>query len=144
MYSWVALWLNRDMDTSQHLKPGLKFEEDFVVEEKHTASHVGSGSVRVLATPWMIAFMEITSRILLDDHLPEGYSSVGTHLDIRHLAPSPLGSTIHVDVEITTVDGNKVSLNVSAKDSEDTIGSGTHERYIIDVDRFLKRINQAK
>jgi predicted thioesterase len=132
------------MKTSQHLQPGLKLEKDFIVEEKHAASHVGSGSVRVLATPWMIAFMEITSRILLDDHLPEGYSSVGTHLDIRHLAPSSLGSTVHVSVEITAVDGNKVSLNVSAKDGEVEVGAGTHERFVIEVERFLQRIEKSK
>jgi predicted thioesterase len=88
----------------------------------------------------MIAFMEITSRTLLDEHLPDTHSSVGALVNVRHLAPSPLGSTIHTKVIIEKVDGNKITLSVSALEGEAEVGKGTHERYVIEVDRFLKRI----
>ena len=131
------------MDTEKYLKPGLSHQMEFTVEEKHAASHVGSGPVRVLATPWMIAFIEITSRTLLDEHLPDTHSSVGTLVNVRHLAPSPLGTKIHTEVEIDSVEGNKVTLTVSARDGEKRVGEGTHERFVIDKERFLKRIGGA-
>lgn len=128
------------MDTEKYLKPSLSHQMEFTIEEKHTASHVGSGPVRVLATPWMIAFIEITSRTLLDEHLPDTHSSVGTLVNVRHLAPTPLGGKIHTEVEIDSVEGNKVTLVVSANDGEKQVGGGTHERFVIDKERFLKRI----
>ena len=131
------------MDTEKYLKPGLSHQMEFTVEEKHAASHVGSGPLRVLATPWMIAFIEITSRTLLDEHLPETHSSVGTLVNVRHLAPSPMGTKIHTEVEIDSVEGNKVTLKVSANDGEKRVGGGTHERFVIDKERFLKRIGGA-
>ncbi len=131
------------MDTEKYLKPGLSHQMEFTVEEKHTASHVGSGPVRVLATPWMIAYIEITSRTLLDGHLPDTHSSVGTLVNVRHLAPSPMGTKIHTEVEIDSVEGNKVTLTVSAREGEKRVGEGTHERFVIDKERFLKRIGGA-
>ena len=130
------------MDTSKHLKPGLSHQMEFTVEERHTASHIGSGAVRVLATPWMIAFMEITSRTLLDEHLPDTHSSVGSLVNVRHLAPSPMGSKIHTKVIIEKVEGNKITLSVSALDSDVEVGKGLHERYVIEIDRFLKRVDE--
>ena len=137
-----AIWLNTLMDTNKHLKPGLSHQMEFTVEERHTASHIGSGRVKVLATPWMIAFMEITSRTLLDMHLPDSYSSVGTLVNVRHLAPTPLGSKVHAQVNIEKVEGNKITLSVSVSEGEVEVGKGAHERYVIDVDRFLKRVNK--
>ena len=130
------------MDFTQTIKPGMTNEETFIVEEKHLAPHVGSGSARVLATPWMIGFMERTSHLLLVQHLPEGYSSVGVMVHIRHLAPSLLGSTIKATAEVVSVEGSQVSLKVQARDEVELIGEGTHDRFIIEVDRFLKRLTQ--
>ena len=79
------------MEFVEILHVGMAREETFVVASEHLAAHVGSGSARVLATPWMIAFMERTARDLLAEALPEGYSSVGVHVNVRHLAPSPAG-----------------------------------------------------
>jgi predicted thioesterase len=128
------------MDVNEYLQAGLSREDTFTIEEKHTAPHVGSGVVRVLGTPCLIAFMEITSRKLLDEHLPEGFSTVGVLVNVRHLAPSAIGSSVHVRVEVQEVDGNKVMLEVDARDGEDVFGKGLHERYVIDVQRFLKRV----
>jgi predicted thioesterase len=128
------------MDVQDYLKPGLSRHMDFVIEDRHTASHIGSGTVGVLATPWMIAFMEINARTMLDEHLPEGYSSVGTRVDVHHLVPSPLGNSVRAKTKIDSVDGNKIILSVSVWDGDEEVGKGTHERYVIDVERFLKRV----
>ena len=130
------------MEVKDYLHAGLSREEKFEVEEKHTAPHVGSGVVRVLGTPWLIAFMEITARKLLDAHLPEGYSTVGVLVNVRHLAASRLGSLIRTRVAVREVDGNRVMLDVEAWDGEELAGKGEHERYVIDVQRFLKRVEE--
>ena len=122
------------------LKTGLMREDFSTVEDGHTAGHLGSGDVRVLASPMMILFMEITARKLLAEHLPEGLSSVGTRVDIRHLAPSPVGAVIRTRAEITEVQENKITLKVDAWDGETQIGSGTHWRFVIDEARFMRRL----
>ena len=119
---------------------GMTNEEKFVVEERQLAPHVGSGALRVLATPWLIALMEGVSHRLLAKHLPEGYSSVGIHVDMRHLAPTPLGDTVRVQTELLSVDGWTVAFAVRAWDSKELIGECKHERFVIDVARFLKRV----
>ena len=132
------------MEIADYIKPGITREQTITVTEEHTAAHVGSGSLRVLATPWMIAFMEKNSRIMLDEYLPEGYSTVGVLVNVRHLAPSAVGSTVRVTAEVKSVEGSKVILEVAAWDGEEQIGSGTHERFVIDVERFLKRVSKEK
>ena len=128
------------MDLTEIIQPGLIKEEAFPVDEDKTARHVGSGSSRVLATPWLIAFMERLSHRLLADHLPAGFSSVGVHVDVRHLAPTPLGSTVRVRTEIIALDGSRVSFVVQAWDETELVGEGTHQRMVIDEARFLRRV----
>jgi len=128
------------MNVSDHINLGMLLEQSFSVEEQHLAKHVGSGSVRVLATPWMIAFMERVSHQLLATHLPEGYSSVGFVVNIQHIAPSPLGSKIKVRAEVTDVSGFQVSFDVGAWDEYEQIGKGRHLRMVIQPARFLKRV----
>ena len=129
------------MDLKELIQPGMTLERTFVVKAQHLATHLGSGGVSVLATPYMIAFMEGVSHSLLEQVLPEGYSSVGTHVDIRHLAPTPLGSTVRVQTEVLAVDGNLVKFNVQAWDEREQIGSGLHERAVIEIARFQRRVN---
>lgn len=128
------------MNPSDHLSPGNSYEKTFMVEDQHSALHLGSGTMKVLATPSMIQFMEITARIMLDEQLPEGYSTVGTLVNIRHLAAVGLGREVLAKVELLTVDGNKVMLAVEVWDGETLLGQGEHGRYVIDVERFLKRL----
>lgn len=128
------------MNPSDHLSPGNSYEKTFMVEDQHSALHLGSGAMKVLATPSMIQFMEITARIMLDEQLPEGYSTVGTLVNIRHLAAVGLGREVLAKVELLTVDGNKVMLAVEVWDGETLLGQGEHGRYVIDVERFLKRL----
>ncbi len=113
-----------------------------LVGEQQLASHVGSGSARVLATPWMIAFMERVARDLLAEHLPQGYSSVGARVDVRHLAPTPLGTRVRARAEVIGVKGNRVDFAVQAWDEWEMIGEGSHQRVVIEEARFLRRLAQ--
>lgn len=128
------------MDFEEIIQPGMSKEETFLVEEQHTAIHVGSGSLRVLATPWMIAYMERVARKFLGELLPQGYSSVGVHVDVSHLAPSPVGSQVKARVEILSVEGSKINFIIEAWDEEEKIGTGQHQRVVIDEARFLRRV----
>ncbi len=132
------------MEASPIIRPGMSREETFEVREDHSASHVGSGSLRVLATPWMVAYMETVARALLGERLPEGTSSVGAHLDVRHLAPTPIGQRVRVRAEVLEVDGVKVSLSVQAWDEIEKVGEGRHLRVIIDEARFLRRVERKQ
>ena len=126
------------------IQPGMYKEETFLVEESHIAAHVGSGSSRVLATPWMIAYMERVAHRLLADHLPEGYSSVGALVNIRHLAPTPVGCAVRVRGQVIEVDGLRVNFSVQAWDEIEQIGEGQHQRVVIDQARFLRRVEAKK
>lgn len=128
------------MELTEFVQPGMSREEDFLVEEEHSAIHIGSGSLRVLATPWMIAFMERTARRLLGDLLPTGYSSVGVRVDVQHLAPSPVGSIVKARAEVTKLEGWKVDFTIQAWDGFEKIGAGYHQRVVIDEERFLRRV----
>lgn len=119
---------------------GMSLTKHFVVDETHSAPHVGSGSVRVLATPWMIAFMEITARHLLDQHVPHTHTSVGTHVDVRHLAACAVGGQVEARVEVVAFDGRRVTLDVELLEGARQIGAGRHERMIIDKEKFLARV----
>ncbi len=128
------------MQLTDLIHPGMTNEETFVVEERQLAPHVGSGALRVLATPWLIAQMEGASHRLLAKYLPEGFSSVGIHVDMRHLAPTPLGDMVRVQTQVLSVDGWTVAFAVQAWDSKEQIGECKHERFVIDEARFLKRV----
>ncbi len=131
------------MEEMEKFKLGMKEEQEFVVEEQYTAGHVGSGSLRVLATPSMIGFMERVARDLMERNLPEGYSSVGAWVEVRHLAATPVGAKVRVACEISALDGRKVDFRLEAWDEVEKIGEGRHQRVAIDVARFLQRL-QAK
>jgi fluoroacetyl-CoA thioesterase len=119
---------------------GMTKTKTFTVKEEHTAYHIGSGTVRVLGTPIMIAFMEITAMEMLEEVLDETHTTVGTRVDIRHLAPSPLGAEIKVSAEVIEAEGPKVTLTVNAWHGETLIGTGTHWRYVINVEQFRHQL----
>ncbi len=130
------------MEFSELIQPGMTREDSFEIALENSAIHLGSGSSRVLATPWMIAFMERVSHRLLTCCLPEGYSSVGTHLDVRHLAPTPVGATLQVRAEVLSLEGAKVYFAIEAWDNLEKVGQGKHERVIIDEARFWRRVEK--
>lgn len=122
------------------LQPGLRGEQELVVEEEHTARHLGSGNVFVLATPMMIALMERASVAAVDHLLPEGQLTVGAHVDVRHLSPTPLGMRVTARSELVAVDGRKLTFHVEAFDEEEKIGEGTHQRVIVNMAHFRERV----
>jgi len=130
------------MELSELIQPGMSREDTFIITMENSAIHLGSGSSRVLATPSMIAFMERVSHRLLTCCLPQGYSSVGTHLNIRHLAPTPVGATVQVKADVRSLEGNRVYFSVEAWDDFEKIGEGEHERVVIDEARFFRRVEK--
>lgn len=128
------------MDLTEHFQPGMYREIVFEVTEEHSAIQLGSGSLRVLATPMMIRFMEITSHRLLEGYLPEGFSSVGVHIDVRHQAPTPINNPVKVRAEILELNQSRVLFSVRAWDDLEQVGEGLHQRVVIDLARFMKRV----
>lgn len=122
------------------LKPGLKAGNVIIVGNEHTAPHVGSGLVRVLATPVMINMFEAAALAAVEAHLPVGYQSVGTHLDVRHFAATPVSMRVWAEAELIEVDGRVLRFRLSARDEREPIGDGTHERIIIKLGRFDERM----
>jgi fluoroacetyl-CoA thioesterase len=94
------------------IQPGLKGEIGLVVAEEHTAQHLGSGAVKVFATPQMVLLMEQASVAAVDHLLPAGYCTVGAHLDIGHLAPTPVGFAVRTFAELIEVDGRRLAFRV--------------------------------
>jgi fluoroacetyl-CoA thioesterase len=128
------------MDASDYFTVGMKDEQTFIVQEDETAGHVGSGSLRVLATPSLIGYMERLARKFMDEKLPEGMTSVGVRVDVSHLAATPVGGKVRVRCEIVGLEGRRVDFSVDAWDELEKIGEGRHQRFVIDVDRFMKRL----
>jgi fluoroacetyl-CoA thioesterase len=122
------------------LEPGMIYEESLVVEEQHTAAHLGSGGVRVLATPIMVALMEAAARSLVDPKLEPGYMSVGTGLNIQHLAATPLGMRVTARAELVSAEGRKLNFKVEAYDEREKVGEGTHTRAIVNLKWFWDKL----
>jgi predicted thioesterase len=122
------------------IQPGVAAELTLLVEPRHTATHWGSGGVDVLATPQMIGLMEQAAVLAIDGLLPEGHKSVGTVVHVAHLAATPVGRTVTARAEVVAVAGRKVSFSVVAFDERNKIGEGTHERVIINLERFMARV----
>ena len=120
---------------------GMKCQVQQPVTEALTAASIGSGSLPVFGTPYMLAMMENAALTCLQTFLPEGRSSVGTHLDVKHTAPSPVGIIVTAEAEITNVseNGRMVDFAVRAWDEKGPIGEGTHTRAIIDCEKFLNK-----
>lgn len=121
------------------INEGIIGRADTIVNENNTAAAAGSGDLMVFSTPSMIALMEKASHDSIAPYLEDGQGSVGTHLDVKHLAATPIGKNVYAVSEVTFTDGKKVSFNVSAYDETGLIGEGTHQRAIITKDRFMKK-----
>jgi len=128
------------MQVNDLIAPGMSREETFRVEEQHTAYHIGSGDEKVLGTPWMISFMERVSNRLVAENLSKDQMSVGVHVDVRHLAATPMKVEIRVRAEVLEVVKNRVKLSIEAWDSQEKIGEGTHLRVVVEKTRFMARV----
>jgi fluoroacetyl-CoA thioesterase len=125
------------------LKPGLVGHAELVVADEHTAPRIGSGRVRVLATPVMINLMEAAALDAAENLIPAGHQSLGTHLDVRHTAATPVGMKVRATARLVSVDGRTLEFRVEAHDEKDLIGDGRHRRLVVNVERFDRRV-QAK
>lgn len=121
------------------IEVGLKGRAETVVTPENTAMSIGSGLVPVFATPHMIALMENAAYTSLLPHLNEGEGSVGTHLNVSHSAATPVGMKVWAESVVTAVEGKKITFEVHAYDQRGEIGSGTHQRFIIQSEKFLAK-----
>jgi len=107
---------------------------------KHAVEFHGDGMPAVVSTPNIIQFLERTARHLLAPHLDADERSVGLEIDIRHLAPTPVGQTIHCRAQVLSVDGSKIQFQIEARDAQEVIVRGLHKRAIIRTESFTKRV----
>src|SRR3954470_24104609 len=124
------------------LPAGLTGTAELVVGEHHTAPRVGSGRIRVLATPVMINLIEAAALAAVEQSLPEDHQSLGTHLDVTHIAATPVGMRVRATAQVLKVEGRTVYFHVRAEDERELIGEGTHERVVVNVNRFDERVRK--
>ena len=130
------------MSTIPGLTLGLKGTAELVVGEQHTAPKVGSGRVHVLATPVMINLIEAAALAAVEHLLPHGQQSLGTRLDVRHFAATPVGMRVSAAAELIKIEGRLLTFRVTATDAVELIGDGTHERMIVTLERFDQRVQK--
>ncbi len=121
------------------IEPGLVASTEILVGTRDTAHHVGSGKIKVLATPVMVMLLEEAALNAVEGLLPAGQQTVGTRLDVSHIAATPVGMRVTARAEVVAVDGRKLTFKVWADDEVERIGEGIHERIVVDVERFDKR-----
>lgn len=119
---------------------GLTHTSVLTVGDAHTAQAMGSGDMPVLATPVMIALMENAAMLAVDQEVPEEQTTVGAHIDVSHLKPSPVGAEVFATAELTEVDDRRLTFHVVAMQGDQVIGEGTHVRYIVSRERFLAKL----
>ena len=122
---------------------GLNAEITLTVTDSDTAAKWGSGLVPVFGTPSLVGLMEAAAVRALDGHLPEGQTTVGGHIDVRHLAATPVGTQVRARAKLTSIDGRKLTFHIEAWDEVEKIGEALHERFVIDTEKFVAR-TQAK
>ena len=123
-------------------EPGATAEVSLVVPDERTADAMGNRGVRVFATPFVIALLEDASAAVLRPHLPAGGASVGTMIEMRHLAATPVGMTVTITVELTEIDRRRLAFRVAVRDELDEAGKGTHERFIVDAAQRMPRLQE--
>jgi fluoroacetyl-CoA thioesterase len=119
---------------------GAKHEKKILVTGDVAINFLGLDDARVLSTPHMIGFMEHTARDLALKYLEKGYDTVGTEVNIRHLAAAPIGMGVTFRAEVLAVNERRIVFRVEAEDQKEKIGEGTHERTVINVARFATRL----
>lgn len=121
------------------LEIGMTLTKEFTVTSEATALALGSGDLDVYATPSMISLMELTARCAVGDALDEGMTTVGTLVNISHVAATPVGMTVTCTATLTEIDGRRLVFNVEANDEKGLIGKGSHERFIVDAQKFQSK-----
>jgi predicted thioesterase len=126
-----------------NLQIGLKGKKNIVVSIENTAIHYGSGLVEVFATPAMIALMETTALESIEHHLPDGFTTVGTEVCVKHIHASDVGSALHCESRLNEINGRKLVFEVSVWDEELLVGHGTHTRFVVDKQKFIAKFNRT-
>jgi len=126
------------------LTPGITGEAHTTVTNENTAAAVGSGGIAVFATPMMVALMENAALQAVQPHLADGESTVGTVVNIRHDAATPIGMKVRATARLDAVEGRRLLFTIEAFDEVEKIGEGTHERFVIAVDRFLSKVGSKR
>jgi fluoroacetyl-CoA thioesterase len=124
------------------LKPGLEGEVGLLVSEEHTAPRVGSGAIHVLATPVMINLFEAAALAAVEKLLPPGHQSLGTVLNVRHIAATPVGMRVTASAKVERIDGRTIYFRLEARDEKEVIGDGLHERVVVNVAKFDQRVKR--
>lgn len=123
-----------------NLSIGLKYKEEKTVKMEDTAKIFGSGAAEVFATPMMIGLMEAASMNCVKDYLPEGHSTVGTLVNVKHISATRVGKKVWAEAELIEIDRRRLVFKVTAYDEDKQIGEGTHERFIIDEEKFMSSL----
>lgn len=129
---------------AEPLETGITGEASITVSDDLTAAALGSGNVNVFSTPAMIALMEEAAVRALEGRLETGQTSVGTSLNVKHLAATPVGIRVKAQAILKEIDGRRLVFEVSASDSYEKVGEGTHERFIVDRARFEHKVLNSK
>lgn len=124
------------------LAPGLRHSQSVTVTEDMTPEHLRGDAIRVLATPTMVRLIEQTAILCVQPHLQPGQTTVGTVVNLKHLAATPEGMTVTITVELTEVDRRRLGFAVEVRDELEKVGEGTHERFIIDRESRGPRLQQ--
>lgn len=122
------------------ITPGLVGRAEMVVGTNDTAPRVGSGRIPVLATPVMISLMEEAALAAVEHLLPEGRQSLGTRLEVSHLAATPIGMRVEATAELVEVDGRNLAFRVAVTDTVERVGEGLHARVVVTAEKFSARI----
>jgi fluoroacetyl-CoA thioesterase len=132
----------RSMVDLSRITPGREGSAEIIVGPEHTAPFVGSGRIAVLATPVMINVIEAAALDAVEHLLPAGHQSLGIHLDVSHVAATPVGLRVIATAEVERVEGRAITFRVEARDDVELIGSGTHRRVVVSVARFDERVQR--
>jgi len=122
------------------IKAGQQLVLERIVRDEDTAARYGSGHLNVLATPALVAFMEHAALTLVSSFLSDSESTVGTEISIKHMKATRAGKTIRCTATLEQISGNRLQFQVEAHEGEELIGFGKHTRYIIDVERFMRKL----
>ena len=126
-----------------NLEPGAAATEHILVENDRTIAFMGEAA-RVYSTPSMVSDIEYACLRLIQRHLDDGQSSLGMHVSVDHLAPTPVGCEITIDVSVSAVEGRKVTLAAQVRDAAELVGTGVHVRYVTDVTRQVSRVEEKR
>ena len=126
------------------LEKGIKGSSSCTVTLNDTAKALGSGGLDVLSTPKLIALMENAALVSVRPYLEEGMDTVGTKLDVAHVAATPVGMTVRAEAELIEIDRRRLVFSVKAWDEVELVGEGTHERFIVDMEKFTAKCEAKK